>query len=255
MLIIGIVGSPRKEGRTAALVQAALEGAASAGAQTQRIFLFDYDVKPFSAAGGSGEGARFCPAELSELCEQADAIVIGAPVYWGDINGMTKDFMDSVRIANSNGKPGLGIAIAGGSGKGLLSGVQSIYHFFYHKQMRGVDPTPVSRFNMDQAMAALRTSGARLAEIAKEPKPFPGANSDERWPEVVAHYATLPYLGGDPVAEFMMLAEQLVRTSSSEKLEAAKAELGQAYQALFRNDRAEAGRHAVRCYLLLYYPG
>jgi len=121
--------------------------------------------------------------------------------------------------------------------------------------MRGVDPTPVSRFNMEQALAALKASGARLAEMARQPMPFPGANADERWPEVVAHYATLPYLDGDPVAEFLMLAEQLVSTSSSDKLEAAKVELGQAYQALFRNDRAEAGRHAVRCYLLLYYPG
>jgi hypothetical protein len=34
--------------------------------------------------------------------------------------------MDSVRINNSNGKPALGFAIAGGSGKGLISGVQSI---------------------------------------------------------------------------------------------------------------------------------
>ncbi len=254
MLIVGIVGSPRKDGRTAALVQAALDGAASAGAETRRVFLFDYDIKPFSAAGGSGEGVRFCPQELSQLCEQADALVLGAPVYWGDINGMTKDFMDSVRISNSNGKPGLGVAIAGGSGKGLLSGVQSIYHFYYHKQMRGMDPTPVSRFNMDEALVELGLSGARLAEMARQPMPFAGA-SDERWPEVVAHYATLPYLNGDPVAEFLMLAEQLVSTSSSDKLEAARAELALAHQALLRNDRPETGRHAVRCYLLLFYQG
>jgi len=255
MLILGIVGSPRKDGRTAALVQAALEGAAASGAETRNIFLFDYAIRPFSAAGGSGEGVRFCPLELSLLCEQADAIVLGAPVYWGDINGMTKDFMDSVRIANSNGKPGLGIAIAGGSGKGLLSGVQSIYHFYYHKQMRGVDPTPVSRFNMEEALVGLKASGARLVEMARQPMPFPGATADERWPDVVAHYATLPYLDGDPVAEFLMLAEQLVGASSSDKLEAARAELAQAHHALLRHDRPAAGRHAVRCYLLLYYPG
>lgn len=253
MLIVGIVGSPRRFGRTAALVQAALDGAASTGADTRKIFLFDYDIKPFSAGGGSGEGVRFCPQELSQLCEQADALVLGAPVYWGDINGMTKDLMDSVRIANSSGKPGLGIAIAGGSGKGLLSGVQSIYHFFYHKQMRAIDPTPVSRFNMQEALAGLKLSGVRLAEMARQPMPFAGANWDEHWPEVVAYYATLPYLDGDPVAEFLMLAEQLVSISSSNKLEAARAELGQAHQALLRNDRPAAGRHAVRCYLLLFF--
>jgi len=42
---------------------------------------------------------------------------------------MTKDYRDSMRIANPNGKPGPEIAIAGGSGQGLPSGVQSFYHF------------------------------------------------------------------------------------------------------------------------------
>ena len=255
MLILGIVGSPRRDGRTAALVQAALDGAAPLGVDTRRIFLFDYAIQPFSSVGGAAEGVRFCPQELSLLCEQSDALVLGAPVYWGDINGMTKDFMDSVRIANSSGKPGLGIAIAGGSGKGLLSGVQSIYHFLYHKQMRGIDPTPVSRFNMQEALAGLRVSGARLAEMAREPLPFPGGTSDERWPEVVAYYATLPYLDADPVAEFVMLAEQLVRLGSRDQLEVARAELEQARAALLQHDRPAAGRHAVRCYQLLYYPG
>ena len=152
MLILGIVGSPRKNGRTHTLVDAALGGAAQGGAETEKLYLIDYAIKPFTGSGGSEEGVRFCPSELSERCEAADAIVLGAPVYYGDINGLTKDFMDSVRIGNSNGKPALGFAIAGGSGKGLISGVQSIYHWFYHRQVRAIDPTPVSRFNMAEAL-------------------------------------------------------------------------------------------------------
>ena len=35
MLILGIVGSPRKEGRTNTLLDAALKGAAQGGAETQ----------------------------------------------------------------------------------------------------------------------------------------------------------------------------------------------------------------------------
>ena len=59
------------------------------------------------------------------------AIVLAAPVYWGDINGMTKTFLDTVRISNCSGKLAMGIAIAGGTGKGLTSGVQTIYRFFF----------------------------------------------------------------------------------------------------------------------------
>ncbi len=98
----------------------------------EKVYLVDHAIHAFVGQGGSEEGERFCPVELSEAVARADALIVAAPVYWGDINGLTKDFMDSVRLplSQGNGLPALGAAIAGGSGKGLLSGVQSIYHWF-----------------------------------------------------------------------------------------------------------------------------
>ena len=255
MLILGIVGSPRKEGRTNTLIDAALEGAAQGGAETQKLYLVDYAIKPFTGSGGAEQGSAFCPAELSERCEAADALVVGAPVYYGDINGLTKDFMDSVRIRNSNGKPALGFAIAGGSGKGLLSGVQSIYHWFYHRQMRAIDPCPVSRFNLQSALKSLRASGERLVELAQAPEPFPGERRDDRWADVLAYYATIAYLSRDPVDEFLMLARHLIAVSTSDQVGEALRELGQAYALIEQGKRSEAGRHAVRAYELLYFAG
>ena len=253
MVVLGVVGSPRKDGRTSALIDAALQGAESAGGSTEKAYLVDYDVRPFTGSGGSREAFGYCPRELSELCGKAEAIVIGAPVYWGDINGLTKDFMDTVRIRNANGKPALGIAIAGGSGKGLFSGVQTIYHFFYHRQMRGIDPTPVTRFNFQEALEQLKASGARLADLAKEPAPFPGARNDDRWEDVVAYYSSLPYFKCDPVDEFVALAGQLIRISEGELVEQAKTELEQALALIEAGERGEAGRHAVKSYRLLYF--
>jgi multimeric flavodoxin WrbA len=255
MLILGIVGSPRKGGRTSTLIDAALEGAALGGAETEKLCLVDYPIKPFTGRGGTSEANTFCPPELSEQCEAADAIVLGAPVYYGDINGLTKDFMDSVRIANSNGKPALGFAIAGGSGKGLISGVQSIYHWFYHRQMRAIDPCPVSRFNLQGALNALRASGERLIELARSPEPFAGERREDRWAEVLAYYANVPYLNCDPVDEFLMLARHLIAVSTSDKVGQALRELGQAYALIEQGKRSEAGRHAVKAYELLYFAG
>mgnify|MGYP001094844771 CR=1 FL=1 len=254
MVVLGIVGSPRKNGRTNKLIDAALEGARSAGVETKKLYLVDYEIKPFTGSGGSEEAFRYCPEELSRLCEEAGAIVLGAPVYWGDINGLTKDFMDTVRISNSNGKPALGIAIAGGTGKGLLSGVQTIYHFFFHRQMRGVDPTPVSRFNLQEALEHLKVSGAKLADLSKEETPFPGGAREERWPEVLAHYTNLSYLRCDPLDEFVILAEQLMRISDEEEVEAARAELEKAHTLIADGERSEAARHAVRAYQTIYFP-
>ncbi len=259
MIILGIVGSPRRNGRTAQLAQAALEGAAAQGAQTRLIYLVDYALRPFTGQGNAEEAETFCPETLSLLCEEADALVLGAPVYYGDINGLTKDFMDTVRIRNSNGKPALGFAIAGGSGKGLLSGVQSIYHWFYHRQFRAIDPTPVSRFNMAEAVASLRQSGARLVEEVVKFQPFPGRARDDRWADVLAHYATLPYFDADPVDEFFLLARQLLAcrrgNAPEETLALAQADYDRALALLQEGQRPEAGRLAVRAYERLYYRG
>ena len=102
---------------------------------------------------------------------------------------------------------------------------------------------------MAATLEALRGSGARLAGM--KPTPFPGTTADERWPDVVAYYAAVPYLDRGPVDEFVMLAEQLVRTTETGRPEAL-AELNAAHDALHRGDRAEAGRRAVRCYTMLF---
>lgn len=251
MLVLGIVGSPRKNGKTSALIDAALEGAAEVGAETRKVFLADYDVKPL--LNPDGDRSAPCPEVLSALCEEADALVLGAPVYYGEINGLTKDFMDSVRIGNSNGKPALGFAIAGGSGKGLISGVQSIYHFFYHRQVRAIDPTPVSRFNFDAALASLRASGAKLVDATNDLMPFPGAGREDRWAGVLAYYATLPYFDRDPVDEFVMLAEQLISISTGEKVAQAQAEMAQAGVLIDEGLRSAAAPHVVKAYELLYF--
>jgi len=253
MAVLGIVGSPRKNGRTNQLIEAALEGAKSRSAATKKVYLVDYDIRPFTGSGGSTEAFHCCPEELSRLCEEADGIALGAPVYWGDINGLTKDFMDTVRIASANGKPALGIAIAGGSGKGLLSGVQTLYHFFFHRQMRGIDPTPVSRFNLEETLEQLKASGAKLADMTKEVTPFPGPTMEECWPEVLAHYASLEVLRCDPLDEFVTLAQQLIRMSEGRKAEEAKDELDRALALIAEDRRSEAARHAVRAYQILYF--
>lgn len=238
-MILGIVGSPRRNGRTNQLVERTLEGAASTGAAVQKIFLVDFDVRPYT------EEHERCPEELSKLCEDADAIVLGAPVYWGDINGLTKDFMDTVRISNANGKYALGISMAGGTGKGLVSGVQSIYHFFYHRQLRGVEPTPVSRFNFDEALEGLHASGWRLAELSRLKKPFLDLA------EVIEHHQGLPYMGYDFVDEMLLLGEQLLKTAKNP--EAGRADYEKAKALVKQGKRREAVAYAVRAYTTLYY--
>ncbi|HIE19294.1 TPA: flavodoxin family protein [Candidatus Bathyarchaeota archaeon] len=240
-MILGIVGSPRKKRLTDQLVTQALEGAKAAGGETRKVYLIDYEVKSYR------ENVKCCPDELSDLCEEADAIILGAPVYYGDINGLTKDFMDTVKMRDANGKYALGISIAGGTGKGLCSGIQSIYHFFYHRQIRGIDPTPVSRFNFDTALESLFESGKKLAKLSKEKKPF-----ENLW-DRIEYYERLDYMNFTFLDEIMLLAKYLIESSKSPKISEAKREYEAAKALISQGKRIDAVKHAVKAYDLLYF--
>jgi len=253
MGILGIVGSPRKGERSDALVQAALDGAAAAGALVQKTYLIDWPIRRFDGSGGFASAFDYCPVELSRLWNEADAVVLVAPVYWGDINGLTKDFMDSVRPCRENGKPALGAAIAGGSGKGLISGAQSIYHFFYHRQLRAIDPIAVSRFNMETALEQMYQGGARLFDLVGQPSPFVGASRDACWGQVVAYYEQFALLRGDPLDEFLLLDQSLLSSAVGQSADMARKDYEEALRLAALGRREEAAPLAVACYQRLYY--
>jgi len=240
-MILGIVGSPRKGRLTDQLVTRALEGSKSVGIETNKIYLMDFEIRFYTERG------KGCPRELSELCEEADALILGAPVYWGDINGLTKDFMDTVRISNANGKYVLGIAVAGGTGKGLCSAIQSIYHFFYHRQLRGIDPTPVSRFNFQKSLESLSRSGKKLANLSREKKPF-----NDLW-DRIEYYEKLDYMNYTFLDEIFLLAGQLIEVSKGRDISKAKEEYEVAKSLIAQGKRNEAVKHAVKAYDMLYF--
>ncbi len=94
MKIIAINGSPRKSWNTATLLNKTLEGAASKGAQTELIHLYDKDFKGciscFACKRKGGEyGKCAMKDELTPILEkmkEADAIVFGSPIYYANIS-------------------------------------------------------------------------------------------------------------------------------------------------------------------------
>ena len=242
MLIVGVVGSPRKNGLTSRLITSALEGAREAGASTKVIYLIDFDIQPWTPDRPKA------PEELNEIMRKADGFIIGAPVYYLDVNGLTKDFMDTVDMGDSNGKPGLGIAVAGGTGKGLVLAIKSIYHFFFCKGIRGLEPLPVSRFNYKEAHKEAHELGGEVARQARERKPF--RSLEER----ISYFHSLKYMNMDMVDEILLLAGQLLRTSPKVDLkEEANASYEKALRLIRSGRKEEAVKYAVEAYNLLYY--
>ena len=89
MKVIAINGSPRKKWNTATLLQHALDGAASQGAETKLYHLADYDFRGCRSCfackriGSSSYGK--CALRdgltpiLEEIDREADALIIGTP--------------------------------------------------------------------------------------------------------------------------------------------------------------------------------
>ncbi len=106
MKTIILNGSPRKNWNTALLLKEAKNGAESAGAETEYIDLYDL----------SYTGCRSCLAckrkdheknrcywqdDLSPLIDRilaADALIIGSPIYFGDITSQVRALLERLRF-------------------------------------------------------------------------------------------------------------------------------------------------------------
>lgn len=97
--VLIISGSPRKGGNTDLLCDAFARGAEEAGGQVGKIFLADYRIDYFSEADEQRVGNRANEAEddipmLVDKMVRADVIVLASPVYYMNITGQLKTFID-----------------------------------------------------------------------------------------------------------------------------------------------------------------
>ena len=209
MLILGIMGSPRKNGLTSQLVSRALEGADAGGAEVARVDLIDYEIPSYPRS----RHQRY--ADLDELVSAADGMIIGSPVYYKDVTGLVREFIDYVHSGpkehKMEGQPAFGICVAGGSGMGQITALRSLYGFFFFRNFRPIDPIPVSRFNFQAALQEAHDRGEQLAGISGPRRPF------TELAERLAHFYCLRYLRYDMVDEIIMLAEQMLSSADKEQ--------------------------------------
>jgi multimeric flavodoxin WrbA len=96
MKILGVCGSHREESNTNKIVKKVAE---ASGAPFELVYLGKLDIKPCSGCGACmmTEGQCSIQDDMQPLYEKllaADALIIGGPTYFFDINGAVKDFID-----------------------------------------------------------------------------------------------------------------------------------------------------------------
>jgi multimeric flavodoxin WrbA len=149
MKVLGIYGSPRKGGNTDQLLDRALEGARSTGAEVKVIYVRDLKMSGCIECGGCDKTGK-CVVDddmqsVYPLLEQADVIFLASPIFFYSLTAQAKALIDRAQAmwakkhlqrVPEGEKPrrrGRGYLIAVGAtrGKNLFEGAQRVARYFF----------------------------------------------------------------------------------------------------------------------------
>ena len=103
MKVIAINGSPRKNWNTDTLLKKALDGAASAGAETEMVYLYDLKFRGCVSCMACKLQKEPRPNrcvlrdDLTAVLDQvheADAVILGSPIYFSEVTGEMRSFFE-----------------------------------------------------------------------------------------------------------------------------------------------------------------
>jgi FMN reductase len=124
LTIVGLGGSIARASRSRAALEVAVEGAASAGAETRLLDLRLLDLPMFNPEYDDPTGGA---AELIEACHSADGMIWSSPLYQGTISGALKNALDWLRLLGGREPPFLHDKVVGlVSTAGGTQGLQAI---------------------------------------------------------------------------------------------------------------------------------
>ncbi|EPR44505.1 NADPH-dependent FMN reductase [Desulfovibrio sp. X2] len=129
MKAIAINGSPRKKWNTATLLEKALEGAASRGAETELVHLYDLSysgcISCFACKKIGGKSYGKCAVEdgitpVLERAAKADVLILGSPMYLHAETGEMRSFMERLVFPYLTYTPGYASIYPGKTAVGLI---------------------------------------------------------------------------------------------------------------------------------------
>ncbi|HIJ72899.1 MAG TPA: flavodoxin family protein [Candidatus Hydrogenedentes bacterium] len=180
MNLLIISGSRNPEGQTARAANAIAEGASAGGWGTETVFLPASRIERCRQCDDDGWGlcreGVHCVIEdgfaaLVDKVRQADVVVFANPVYFSDLSESLRAFLDRLRricvhgarIDRIEGKPAVGVCVAGGGGGGAPKCAAHLEQILATCGFDVVDMVPVRRQNLEMKLDVLRAVGRWLA--------------------------------------------------------------------------------------------
>ena len=146
MYVVALLGSPRPYGNTERALEIALKPLKDAGACCEIIHVGKETLSGCLACGWCKRSGQFQCINSQDPVNQwlvklkeADAVLLGSPVYFGGIPGPMKCFLDRAFYANSSSggclrmKPAAAITIARRTGN--LSALDDLHHYLSYAEM------------------------------------------------------------------------------------------------------------------------
>ena len=148
--LVGIFGSPRRDGNSDILLNSAIKGAESNGAVVEKIIIRDLQIAPCNSCGGCWEkGVCVIDDDMQKIYPKlvdADGIIVASPIYFMGVSAQLKAFVDRCQAfwarkyvlhlpIREGGRIAKGFFIATAArdtGEGLFTGAIKTIKAFFH---------------------------------------------------------------------------------------------------------------------------
>jgi multimeric flavodoxin WrbA len=149
MKVLGIYGSPRKDGNSDRLLDEALKGAQAAGAEVSSIYCRELKMSGCLECGGCDKTGKCVIDDDMQLVYpkllEADVIILASPMFFYGLTAQSKALIDrcqamwnkrmlekppEIRKSHSGGR-GYLIAVGATKGKALFEGAKLVAQYFF----------------------------------------------------------------------------------------------------------------------------
>ena len=200
MKVLLINGSPHQQGNTATALAEVARQLAAEGIESEQVWIGNKPVRGCIACGQcSAKGLGRCVFDddvcnsISAKFNEADALIIGSPVYYGQPNGALLSIIQRAFYSNGasiSGKPAAAIAVCRrGGATATFEALNMPFQMMnmpvvtsqYWNIVYGREPGQAA--NDTEGMQTMRTLARNMAWLLKctEGKRAPGRPSDEPW--------------------------------------------------------------------------
>jgi multimeric flavodoxin WrbA len=188
MKVIGINGSPRKDGNTSIIIKTVFQELEKHGIETELVQLGGRPIRGCLACYGCMENKdKKCVItndginEIIEKMVEADGIILGSPVYFADVTAEMKAFIDRVGFVSiANGgifkrkASGAVMAVRRGGATHAFDTMNHFLHYLqtflvgasYWNMVYGLQPGDVEQD--EEGMNNMRVLGENMAWLLKK---------------------------------------------------------------------------------------